>query len=212
MAYTSLIGAKFFMSTGLDAAKTVTSISNANPPVVNSTAHGYVNNDEIVLFNSWDDLNEVVVRASSVATNTFAIGGGYDTTDTNFFPAASSAGTAQRVSGWLEIGQVLGVTPSGGEASFEELKPYDRRTGVKIFTGFSASSLEMTLGWDRARADQSALQVASRSAAKRAFRFTLPGGIFGYAYGTVSASALPQFETVLKQRVVLTMAGIFTSF
>lgn len=212
MSYNTLIGAKFFMSSGLDAAKTVTGISNANPPVVTSTAHGYANNDEILLLNNWDDLNEVVVRASSVATNTFQIGGGYDTTSTDFYPAASGAGTAQKVSGWTEIGQVLGVNAQGGEASFEEVKPYDRRTGVKIFTGFSGSSLEMTLGWDRSRGDQAALQTASRGAQKRAFKFVLPGGYFGYAYGTVSASAIPTFETVLKQRVVLTMAGIFTSF
>lgn len=211
MSYNALIGAKFYVSTSLEAAKTVTAISNAAPPVVSSTAHGYADGNEIVLFNSWDDFNEVVVRSSATAANTFAFAG-YDTTDTNFYPAASSAGTAQRVAGWTEIGQVLGVNASGGEASFEEVKPFDRRTAVKIFTGFSGSSLEMTLGWDRSRGDQQALHTASRSAAKKAFKFVLPGGIYGYAYGTVSTSALPQFETILKQKVVLTMAGIFTSF
>lgn len=211
MSYYTLVGAQFFMSTGLDAAKTVSAISNAAPPVVSAAAHGYSNNDEILLLNSWDDLNEVIVRASSVAAGTFAVAG-YDTTNTDFYPAAASAGTAQKVSGWTPMGQILGISPSGGEASFEEVKPFERRNAVKIFTGFSAASLEMTLGWDRARADQVALQTASKTAAKRAFKFVLPGGVIGYAYGTVSASALPQFETILKQRVVLTMAGMFTSF
>ena len=212
MSYNTLIGAKFFMSTGLDAAKAVSAISNAVPPVVSAASHGYSNNDEILLLNSWDDYNEVIVRAAAVATGTFQIPGGYDTTDTNFYPAASSAGTAQKVSGWQEIGQVLGINPSGGEASFEEVKPFDRRNAVKIFTGFSASSFEMTLGWDRSRTDQGLLQTASRSAAKRAFKFVLPGGFYCYAYGTVSASAMPGMETVLKQKVAVTMAGIFTSF
>lgn len=211
MSYYTLVGAQFFMSTGLDAAKTVTAISNQAPPVVSAAAHGYNNNDEILLLNSWDDLNEVIVRAGSVAAGTFTIPG-YDTTNTDFYPAAASAGTAQKVSGWTPMGQILGVTPSGGEASFEEVKPFERRNAVKIFTGFSAASLELTLGWDRARADQIAMQTASRTAAKRAFKFLLPGGVYGYAYGTVSASALPQFETVLKQKVVLTMAGMFTAF
>mgnify|MGYP000033992705 CR=1 FL=1 len=211
MSYNTLIGAKFALSTTLETAKTVTSITNASPPVVNSTAHGYANNDEIVLFNSWDDFNEVVARASAVAANTFTMAG-YDTTDTNFYPAASSAGTAQRIAGWTEMGQILQITGSGGEASFEELKPFDRRSGVKIFTGFSGSSLEMVLGWDRSRADQQAIASASRVAGKKAVRFTLPGGVYGYAYGTVSASPLPTFENVLKQRVVFTMAGVFTSF
>lgn len=211
MSYSTLIGAQFFMSSGLDATKAISAISNAAPPVVSAAAHGYANNDEILILNNWDDFNEAVVRASSVAAGTFAIAG-YDSTDTNFYPAASSAGTAQKISGWTSVGQVLGISPSGGEASFEEIKPFDRRNGFKIFTGFSASSLELTLGWDRARSDQQAMQTASRTGAKRAFKFVLPGGVFGYAYGTVSASALPTFETVLKQKVVVTMAGIFTSF
>lgn len=212
MSYNTLIGAKFFVSTGLDAAKTVSGISNALPPVVTATAHGYANNDEILLENNWDDFNESIVRAASIAANTFQIPGGYDTTSTDFYPPASSAGTAKKVSGWLEIGQVLGVTPSGGDARFEEVNPFDRRNGVKIFTGFTAASLELTLGWDRSRGDQAALQAASRGAAKRAIKFALPGGYFAYAYGTVSASGLPVFETVLKQKVAITMAGQFTSF
>ncbi|KQY83652.1 phage tail tube protein [Pelomonas sp. Root1444] len=211
MSYNTLIGAQFFLSTTLEAAKTITAISNAAPPVVSSTAHGYANNDEVVIFNNWDDFNESVVRASAVAANAFSIAG-YDSTNTDFYPVASAVGTAQKIAGWTSIGQVLGVTPSGGEASFEEVKPFDRRNAVKLFTGFSGASLELTLGWDRSRADQQAMQAASRIGGKKAIKFVLPGGIYGYAYGTVSASSLPVFESVMKQKVVITMAGAFTSF
>lgn len=212
MSYYTLIGAQFFMSpASLDAQKTVTSITNAAPPVVNSTAHGYANNDEILLINGWDDFNESVVRASAVAANVFSVAG-YDTTNTDFYPAAGSGGFAQRIPSWIPMGQVLGISPSGGDASFEEVKPYDRRNAVKLFTGFSASSLELTLGWDRSRTDQQAMQTASRTGGKRAIKFVLPGGVNAYAYGVVSASALPVFESVLKQKVVFTMTGQFTSF
>jgi hypothetical protein len=211
MAYQSLIGAQFFISSGLDATKTISGISNANPPVVTSSAHGYANGDEILILNGWEDFNESIVRASSVAANTFQIAG-YNSLNTDWYPAASAAGTAQKVSGWTSLGQILAISPSGGDASFEELKPFDKRNGVKIPTGFSAASLEMTLGYDRSRTDQIALQAASKAMSKLAVKFSLPGGSFGYAYGTVSASALPMFETVLKQKVVFTMSGMFTSF
>lgn len=211
MAYNTLIGAQFFISSALDAAKTLSSATNAAPPVFSSTAHGYANGDELLILNNWDDFNESVVRASAVAANAFTVAG-YDTSDVNFYPPASAAGTVQKVSGWLSLGQVLAVNPQGGEASFEEVKPFDRRNAQRIFTGFSGSSLEMTLGWDRTRADQQALQTSSRVGGKRAIKFVLPGGVFGYAYGTVSSSALPQFESILKQRVVLTINGQFTSF
>ena len=212
MSYQSLIGAKFFMSTGLAGAVTLSSISNAAPPVATtSSAHGGADGEEFVIFNSWDDFNESVIRIDQLTTTTFAFPG-YDSTDTNWYPSASSGGTVQKVSGWQEIGQVLGVNATGGEAAFEEVKPFDRRNGVKIPTGFSAASLELSLGWDRSRTDQQLLQTASRSADKRAFKFVLPGGYYGYCYGIVSASALPQFETILKQKVSISMNGQFTTF
>lgn len=212
MSYQSLVGSKFYMSTGLASAVALTSISNASPPLATTGAvHGGVDADEFVLFLSWDDFNESVARIDQQSTTTFTIPG-YDSSDTNWYPAASSSGTVQKITGWQEIGQVLSITPSGGEAKFEEVNPFDRRNGVKIPTGFSAASLEMTLGWDRSRTDQQLLQVASRTAGKRAFKFVLPGGVYGYAYGVVSASGLPVFETILKQKVSLTMNGQFTTF
>lgn len=211
MAYNTLIGAQFFISTGLDAAKNVTAITNAAPPVFTSAAHGYNNGDELLNLNNWDDFNESILRTSAVATNTFAVAG-YDTSDANFYPPASAPGTVQKISGWLSMGQVLGINASGGEASFEEIKPFDRRNGLRQFTGFSGASIEFTLGWDRSRTDQQALQTSSRVGGKRALKFILPGGVFAYAYGTVSASSLPGFESILKQKVVFTINGQVTSF
>lgn len=212
MSYQTLVGAKFYMSTGLATAVALSSISNASPPVATTAAaHGGIDNDEFLILNSWDDFNESIARIDQLTTTAFSIPG-YDSSDTNWYPAASSGGFVQKVTGWQEIGQILGITPNGGEAKFEEVNPFDRRNGVKVPTGFSAASLEMTLGWDRSRTDQQLLQTASRSAGKRAFKFVLPGGVFGYAYGTVSASALPVFETIMKQKVSLTMNGQFTTF
>ena len=212
MSYQSLIGAKFFMSTGLGAAVSLTSISNNAPPVATtSAAHGGVDGEEFLILNSWDDFNESIARIDQLTTTTFSIPG-YDSSDTNWYPAASSAGTVQKISGWQEIGQVLAIEQQGGEAKFDEVEPFDRRNGVKVPAGFSAASLNMTLGWDRARTDQQLMQTASRSSGKRAFKFVLPGGYFGYAYGTVSASALPSFERILKQKVSIAMNGMFTTF
>jgi hypothetical protein len=212
MSYQTLVGAKFFMSTGLAGAVALNSISNGAPPVATTgAAHGGIDNDEYLVLTSWDDFNETVARIDSLSATTFSIPG-YDSSDVNWYPPASSGGTVQKISGWQEIGQVLGITPNGGDAKFEEVNPFDRRNGIKIPTGFSAASLEMTLGWDRSRTDQQLLQVASRSAGKRAFKFVLPGGIYGYAYGTVSASGLPVFETIMKQKVSVTMNGMFTTF
>lgn len=212
MSYTPLIGSKFFMSTGLASAVALSSISNAQPPVfTTAAAHGGVDGDEFVIFTGWDDYNESVARIDQLTTTTFSMPG-YDASDTGWYPPASSVGTVQKITGWQEIGQVLDCQGNGGDASFEELKPYDRRNGVKVFTGFNASDLKMVLGWDRSRTDQQLLQTAARSGGHRAFKFLLPGGIYAYAYGVISASALPKFDKILKQDVSLTMNGMFTSF
>ena len=42
-------GAIFALGTTLDAAKTVTAITNANPGVASSTAHGYADGDILLL-------------------------------------------------------------------------------------------------------------------------------------------------------------------
>lgn len=211
MSYSQLYGMKVFVSSGLAAAKTVTSVTNTAPPVVNSTAHGYVDTDEIVLFNNWDFLKATVVRASSSSANTFAVAG-YDTTDTNFYPAAGSSGTAQKVSGWLPMGQILGFDPQGGDANFDEVNPFDSFVATKVFKGFSGTNFNITLGWDRNDATQQSMQLTSRVAGKRAIKIALPGGGYCYGYGTLVSSPLPKFEAVIKQSVVLTLDGIPTVF
>lgn len=211
MSYSQLFGAKFYVSQALAAAKTISSVTNAAPPVVNSTAHGYADNDEIVVFNNWDFMKSAVVRASASSANTFAVAG-YDTTDTNYYPAAGSAGTAQKITGWLPMGQILGFDVSGGDASFEELTPFDSLVATKIFKGFSGVSFSITLGWDRTDATQQSMQTTSRVAGKRAMKIALPGGGFCYGYGTLVASPLPRFESVIKQSVAFTLDGIATVF
>jgi hypothetical protein len=211
MSYKSLVGSKFFVSTGLAAALTVTDISNAAAAVLTSAAHGLSNNDEFVLFSGWEDFDSSVFRASSVAANNITLAG-YDSSNTDFYPQGSDAGTLQKVSGWQEIGQVLGIQGQGGEARSEELQPFDRRNGVRIDNGFTASSMTMTLGWDAQRTDQQALAAASKVRAKRAFKFLLPGPSYAYGYGTVSMPQMPIFEPTLKTRVQVNFDGLFTSF
>lgn len=209
--YLALVGSAFAISTGLASAKAVSNITNAAPPVLTATSHGYSNADEVLLVVDWEDFNYSVIRVSNQATNTFEVAG-YDTTNTVFYPQGSDSGNAYKISGWQALGQILGITSSGGDAKYEELAPFDKRNGVKIPTGFNASSLEFELGFNDTRTDQTLLLAASRSQSPLAFRFVLAGPTYAYAYGTVSCSALPVFDRVLKRRVSVSMDGMFTSF
>lgn len=211
MSYLALVGSAFAITTGLASAKAISNITNAEPPVFTATAHGYSNADEVLLVVDWEDFNYSIVRVSSVATNTFEVAG-YDSTNTTFYPQGSDTGNAYAISGWQSLGQILGITPQGGDARYEELAPFDKRNGVRIATGFNPSSFEMELGFDDSRTDQSLLLAASRGQEKLGFRFTLAGPTYAYAYGTVSCSALPIFDRILRRRVSVSMEGMFTSF
>lgn len=211
MSYLTLRGSKFFVSTGLAAAVNVTDITNGVNPVVSAAAHGYADNDEVLLNVGWEDFDQAVFRVDQLTSGTFALPG-YDSTNVDWYAPGSDTGTAQKISGWQEIGQVLGITGNGGDAKYEEVDPFDRRNGVRLPVGFNPTSMEMTLGWDQGRADQQALAAASRVLGKRAFKFALPGGRYAYGYGTVAMAAIPLFEPVLKTRVAVSFDGLFTSF
>ena len=211
MSYNTVVGSRCYCSTGLGSAVAISAITNAAPPVFTSATHSLVDDDEVLLAVGWEDFNDSIFRVDQLSTTTASLVG-YDSTNTTFYPPGSDTGTLQKVSGWQEIGQVLGITSSGGDARFIDLNPYDRRNGIRLPTGFNAASLDFELGYDSTRTDQQLLMTASRSLSKLGFKFVLTGGGFAYAYGTVSASPLPQFQEVLRRRVSVSIDGLFTSF
>lgn len=213
MAYYPVTGSKIYVSNGFAAAKTISGMTNASPPVATSTAHGYIDNDEVLITSGWEDFNGAVFRINQLTADTFSLDG-YDATDTDFYPAGSGAGTAEKVSSWLEIGQVLQVQNQGGDVRNITVTPIEKRNAINIPVGFNASSLNFTLGYDPALAAQIALLAASRVLGKRAFKFVLPGGGYAYCYGTVAMSAVPTFDTqsVMQRAVSVGIEGLFTSY
>lgn len=210
MSYFTVVGASFFVSATIAAATTISDITNAPPPVFTDTAHGYSTNDELLLLIGWEDFNGSVIRATVLNANTFSMPG-YDASNTDFYAPGSDTGTAQKITAWTQLGQILSITNSGGDPKFIDLNPYDLRRGKRILTGTNPSSMEMTLGWDRSRADQTALAAASQTQASRAFKYVLAGPSYCYGYGQVSVGA-PIFEDVIKIKVSVTFDGLFTAF
>lgn len=85
----------------LEAAKTITGITQANPGVVTSTAHGFSNGDELFLdgIEGMVELNGRHVLTQNVAANTFELVDQLtgDPIDTSAFGAYDSAGTASKI-------------------------------------------------------------------------------------------------------------------
>lgn len=213
MAYYFPEGSKFYFSKTFDAAKTVSGITNASPAVATATAHGYVDGDEILLTSGWEDATDTVFRVDQQNADTFQLLG-LNSVNQNYYPAGSGGGTAQKISNWLEMQQVLSISTSGGDARFTTISPLAKRNDINVPTGFNAMSITVTLGHDPANANYQEMLDISRALEKVAFKMVLSGGAVGYGYGYMSASEAPQLNRNQANQVsaAITLLGRFISY
>lgn len=187
MAYYFPEGSKFYYSTTFAAAKTITGLTNASPAVATSVAHGYADNDEILVASGWDDVNDSVYKIDQLTADTFSLVD-LDTLDTNFFPAGTGIGSAYKISAWTEIPQILSIANQGGDPKFATVSPLARRNAINVPIGFNPESLTLTLGHDPANATYKAMLGIGRVRTKCAFKQVIPGGLITYGYGYMSTS------------------------
>lgn len=193
MAYSLPEGSSQQFSNTLASAKTVTAITNANPAVATCTGHGYTTGDEIMLSSGWEDATDSVYKIEAVDANSFKILG-LDTTNTSFFPTGSGGGSAQKLSAWTAIPQVLTISASGGDARFTDVNPLAKRNGIRIPTGFNATSVTLSLGFDATTPAYKTMVGISRSLSKVAFKQVLSGGSVQYGWGYMTVSEFPKLN------------------
>ena len=193
MAYFFPEGSSQQFSQTFASAKTITALTNANPAVATSTAHGYATNDEILLTSGWEDATDSVYKVTVIDANSFSIQD-LDTSDTSFFPAGTGTGSAQKLSGWTAIPQVLTISSSGGDARFTDVAPLSKRNAVKIPTGFNATSVTMSLAHDASNANYQTMLGISRTLTKVAFKQVISGGATTYGYGYMNVSEMPKLN------------------
>lgn len=212
MAFNFPEGAKFQFSTTFASAKSITALTNANPAVATSTAHGYVDGDEILLISGWEDATNTVYQVDQQDANTFDIDG-LDSSNTSFFAPGSGTGTAQLVSGWSDIPQVMTISNSGGDTKFTDVQLLASRQGIKIPTGFNAVTTTLTLAHDPANVTYKAMLGISRTSTKCAFRIIAGGGT-SYGYGYLSVSEVPSMQTgqVNQVQCAISMLGRLISY
>ena len=213
MAYFFPEGSKFYFSQTFASAKTITALSNANPAVATSASHGYTDGDEVILTSGWEDATDTVYKVDQLTADTFSLGG-LNSTDTDFYSVGAGSGSAQKVSSWTEIPQVLTIATSGGDARFTTINPIARRNSINVPTGFNATSITLTLGHDPANANYIAMLDISRTLSKVAFKMVLSGGAVTYGYGYMSVSEAPTLNVNQANSVTaaLTLLGRSISY
>lgn len=190
MSYYFPEGTRVYYSSTFGAADTITAISNASPAVASSTAHGNTNGAELLITSGWDDINNIVVRAAGVTTDSFQLEG-LDTTDTGMYLPGQGAGTARAITAWQEIPQVMEPSTEGGDAIYTDVRLLARMQADSIPTGFNAVKGGMTIAWDPQLAALRALWTLSRTRRAVALKFAVGGGAFIYGYGFIVLREMP---------------------
>jgi hypothetical protein len=213
MAFYFPEGSKLYFSSTLAAAKTVTAVTNASPAVATSVGHGYSDGDELLFTSGWEDATDSVFKADQLTADTVALLG-LNAANTSFFAAGTGTGTLQKVSGWTEMPQVLGISTSGGDARFTTVDLLAKRNSINVPTGFNAMSMTVNLAHDPANANYQAMLDLARGLSKVAFKMVLSGGAVAYGYGYLSISEAPQLNRNQVNQVsgAITFLGRFTSY
>jgi hypothetical protein len=198
------------VQSAIGAAKTITTITKANPGVVTSTAHGFLDGEVVrILALGMSQVNEVYVRVDNKTDDTFELEG----VDTTLFDTFTS-GTAEKITYGTTLGIVRGFTGSGGEPEFADGSTIHDETRTEIPTIMSPGRYELDLLWDAADAGFQALRAASRARAKRGLRISFSSGKKVFFGGYVIASGLPTgtaFDIVVS-RAAVTIAGDTTQY
>jgi hypothetical protein len=215
MSYTFPEGSQFQFCkfSTFAAAKTVTAVTNASPAVATSTTHGYTDTDEVVFFSGWEDASDTIYRVDQLTADTFGLLG-LDATSTTLYPAGSGAGTTQKVGTWSTIPQVLTIGTSGGDPKMTTISPLARRTAINVPTGFNATSITLSVGYDPSNSIIQDMLGISRTLEKVGFKMILGGGGSTYGFGYMAVSEVPQLASgqTNQSTVVLTLLGKAMSY
>lgn len=107
-------GSLVAIASGYASSATISAITNANPAVATSTAHGLSDGAIIEVTSGWSRLTDKIVRIDNSGTNTFELEG-YDSTSTSVYPAGGGVGSYRAITGWTQLSQIIGSSSTGGE-------------------------------------------------------------------------------------------------
>jgi len=205
MAVTLPNGTLFYIASGYGSPLTVSAVTNANPGVATSTAHGLTNGDFVEVTSGWSKLTNRIVRVAGSTTNAFNYEG-IDTTLTNLYPAGTGTGSVRKISGWTQIQQVLSVQSEGGTQNFATFQFLESDTETRIPTFKAAAGLNMELGDDPTLAGYTAASTANDDGNQRAIKAVLKNGSILLYNGYVSVVKTPSMNVNEPMKVQLTVS------
>lgn len=166
-------GSLVAIESGTGSATAITILTNANPAVATSAAHGLANGDFVEIVSGWSRLTNKIVRVSGSTTNTFNLEG-IDTTLTSIYPAAGGLGTFAKVTGFTQLAQILTSTSSGGDQQFLTYQFLEADSQKQIPTFKNPVNVTFSVADDSTQAGFILAGVANDDRLPRAVKITLP--------------------------------------
>lgn len=201
-------GATVEIASGIGSALTVSALTNADPGVATSTAHGLTDGDYVIVTSGWSRLTDRVVRVDDSDTNTFALED-IDTSSTSVYPAGAGTGSVKKVTGWTQLQQILTSTSNGGEQQFLDYQFLESDAAKRIPTFKSPAGLAFTVADDPTLAGYILAKAANDDRLPRAVRVNLPNGakLLYYAYISLAPSPSLSVNEVMAVQVTLSLLG-----
>lgn len=186
-------GATVHIGNALAAAKKITAITPANPPVATCTAHGLATGDFIVLQTGWSAFNNRCFKVESIDANTFKILG-INASDAKKYVAAVGVGEFEKVNGFTQITQILTAQFSGGEQQYANFSFLEDDFEQQIPTHTSARTATFSIADDPNLAGYKAAKSASDSTKTMPMRIDLKNGNQILYNGYPVLNEVPTFE------------------
>ena len=184
-------GSTFKVQTALGASKTITGITQADPAVVSSTAHGFVTGDVVKISSvtGMTELNDNLYAVDNEASGTFELAGIDSTNYTAFATGSPADGIAQPVT-FTTFCELTGVNQQDAGADTIEVTTICS-TAKEFEQGLSDSgTLQLDFNWAGKESVQTALREAKISGDQVAFKITFPGvGGIAIMIGTVLSTS-----------------------
>lgn len=199
------------MQSAIGAAIAVTAVTNANPGVATSTAHG-LTDGAYVLFKDVQgmvELEDVVVRVANSTANDFELEG-IDTTNFGTF----TAGNVFELTFGTSISTVTGLSSAGGDFAFVDTTTIHDQISKQIPGLASAISYTLDNIWDVSDVGLLAFKAASDIKAERGFLFAFANGQIMVFNSIVGATLIPQgtAQELVTSSTVLTINGFPTYY
>jgi hypothetical protein len=193
------------ISSAFGADKTISAVSNANPGVATSAAHGFSDGDILLLSSGWTELNDRPVRVDDSTTGTFELEG-FDTSSLTRFPAGGGVGTAKEATTFVPFSQVTDVQTAGGEQQYFQWVYLEDGLQRQKPTFKNARSMTVLLDYDNALAWYDTLLAHDLSGDTQILRAALPNGKLFYWSVVVGFDGEPNFNINTNMQVTAQLA------